>query len=95
MTHTQTPWRVGGFDENINRAIVNDTHVIALVTDIGSSDQFYNQQLANAEYIVKAVNSYEELLEAAKEALDVLDSLEYYDEARDMLRKALAKAESK
>ncbi len=33
------------------------------------------------------------LLKAAKEALDVLDSLEYYDEARDMLRKAIAKAE--
>jgi len=34
-----------------------------------------------------------ELLKAAKEALDVLNALEYYDEAREMLRKAIAKAE--
>ena len=49
----------------------------------------------NMEFIVRAVNAHDELVEALRMAIGVLDTDGGYDGTVDELKKALAKAEGK
>ena len=62
-------------------------------------DYISRGDLGTFEFIVHAVNSHNELLEAAKEALDTFQSLErngiYICHAKQLIEKAIANAERK
>lgn len=103
--HTPTPWR------SINGAIFDTAYssnhirkALAICGDINAADKESENEKAkaNAEFIVRAVNSHEALLLAAKDALEVVAN--WYDNGqRDdvtrllivKLTKAIAKAGGK
>lgn len=94
--HTPTPWRQGkSFPEFVIGCEEPDGRIIA---DLGGHRDV---AFANAEYIVRAVNNHEELLEALKWAMGT-GRLTYmrrnsangsYCDAVDRARAAIAKAE--
>ena len=92
MNYTPTPWKVFEGKENegksTSKAIVDQTGIVlANIWNRGTKPA--QQAKANAEFIVRAVNSHEELLEACKDALKFMDGT---DVGRN-LEEAIAKAE--
>lgn len=87
MTHTPTPWKncenaIYGAD----RTPICDT---MRVLNVDNNDSPYE---ANAEFIVRAVNSHEELVEALK---IVLANASMPTDIRENTKQVLAKAEGK
>lgn len=75
-SHTEGPWSVGNIDAAISEpAIFSDT-AHGIVARISRRPGVYaeqrSEQLANAAYIVRACNTFPELLEALEEAADAL-----------------------
>ena len=79
-THTRTPWEVKYFDDNSRKKAV----IVSGDNPIASLHYgFVEEPSANAEFIVRCVNSHEALLEAAKRALKEygINSATYLEEA--------------
>jgi len=87
VSHTPTPWKVTTTNEVWMSSVCGSDG-----DEIAQCFKFKNESEANAAFIVRAVNSHEELLEAAK-------SLIKYgvvgDEYKEQVRQAIAKAEGK
>lgn len=65
MTHTPTPWKLDGFH------IVDDNG--AIIATCRTAYRYATQEeVSNAELIVKCVNSHDELLEACKGLLEAI-----------------------
>ena len=98
MTHTPTPWKVSG-NQIQSEKLNNYGNWILLEMPLRKEPTMQDmteEDKANAEFIVHAVNAHDELVEACKLALDVLS----YDEPRStktetILKNAIAKAEGK
>lgn len=105
--HTPTPWTL--WEENEHFVLSGKTTIAEVYSDWGYAPKTKNERIApneegkaNAEFIVRAVNSHEELLKAAKEAEDALAQSISKDGKTDWrytklwaLRNAIAKAEGK
>lgn len=98
---TARPWIIADYPEKAQKKIATpDGLGIALV--FGDTEEEVN---ANAELIVKAVNAYDDLLEACKELLLAIDSniegvsgedyvkLQYIACEYDSMKQAIKKAE--
>lgn len=97
MKHTETPWFIG---EDNSIFVVG----FCIATVNGASEQMPGA-LADAEFIVRACNAHDELLEAAKKQVALIESEEMkgvqlpiakaisFQEALNKLRQAIAKAE--
>ena len=67
VKHTPLPWRVE------TKAITHpDIGDVAVVYMINNADESVYEQEANAKFIVRACNSHYELLEACKEAYELV-----------------------
>lgn len=108
MSHTPTPWRVtnaikGNSEEMLDWGIVADCDIGPKIIaecfgQIGPRSFISAKQ--NAELICRAVNSHDELLEAAKEVVDCMLAYSFrgdlmMDEAQNKLKEAIKKAENK
>lgn len=105
-SHTPTPWELGADGRGI---MADNQKLILHVKNTGPEHAgkpghvSVRESLANAAFIVRAVNSHDELLEAAKNARNVLAALAVGDlkqvradsSALLALRSAIAKAEGK
>jgi hypothetical protein len=84
VTHTPTPWKTisHGYNKagHLHLEIVNKqkTSICELFGD-KQNPLWTDEQINNAEFIVRAVNSHEALLNAAKEALCWIDPDCKYD----------------
>lgn len=102
--HTPTPWIV---DERVGVTILAQKHINAIglswEPEVASCHLGigleWDEQEANAEFIVRAVNAHEDLVAACQRVLDVLQdgSIDYDDQTviedmHDTLKNALAKA---
>lgn len=98
--HTPTPWRIrkGSWECESGYQIASKADEDGFGNVIG-----YSRMETNAAFIVRAVNSHEELIEAAQNALNVLaglavghlNSIKPDSRAILMLREVLAKTEGK
>ena len=85
MEHTPTPWNLYGdyiIKDNKNR------NLITLSNKLG-----YDENKVNGEFIVRAVNNHEKLLEIAKASLEYLSHygpVETYKEVEQAIAKATA-----
>jgi hypothetical protein len=70
--HTPTPWNVGELDRNGQRIIRNNDLEIATLWH-HSVVEIAEQMEANAEFICRAVNSHDQLVEALDWSMAVLD----------------------
>ena len=91
MKHTPTPWKViekeGMWDDKLDIMTANN------ITRIASLSQT-NNDIANAQFIVKAVNQHDELVSAVSQALSFimdLDTSPQDDDIIDELDTVLAK----
>ena len=99
--HTPTPWEIDEGDVRIK----SDDYEVCRASDLPSSfgkydygDKGEEEQKANAEFIVRACNVYDELVEACKSALSALNSISSYDQESmevKSLKQAIAKTEGK
>lgn len=99
--HTPEPWHVSNHVDN-NQVVVrsNDGDIIAnlecdMVRDFTQGDPS-EQIMADARHIVHCVNTYDELLNALREALDQLESWNTESEPTFTMRRislTIAKAE--
>lgn len=105
--HTPTPWRVNAINEIIGEDLrlkksgYNATsRLITNCQTVPALDRYEEKLIdnANASFIVRCVNSHEELLEACKKARNGFyeddDHLAMFDAIKD-IEKALTKAEKK
>jgi|SRR5579863_8121716 hypothetical protein len=102
MKPTPTPWKTGRATLGALPCIaqLNGKVIAVLQGPIGDTEQ-----LANAEHIVRCVNSFEELLQACRESLAWFDEVYPADvfesksdrivEMRELCRAAIRKAEQK
>ncbi len=67
-----------------------ETFITAGITVIGSA-----RKLEDAEFIVRAVNSHQELLSLLKETLDYGKTEKGWEIYKSLVKKAIAKAEGK
>ena len=95
--HTPTPWYIEGTGDDvlINDLPETDSHrsSIALVYSDG-----IDSELPNAEFIVKAVNSHDDLLKACKMALNLIGQsgkIDFDGDVTPLLVDAIEKAEAK
>lgn len=97
-THTPTPWSVGSFGTIISgRECTTDGGDLPTGKLIAKVEDWRNNQ-ANAAFIVRAVNSHEEFLQIAKDALSLVLLASYPNEQKDSqiikrIKEAIAKAE--
>lgn len=89
MKHTQLPWHVGGADAETGQInIIGDPHhgfyVCGVIAGVESQE-------ANAEFIVRACNGHDDLLEA----LRTIAKFGTCAASRDTARAAIAKAEGR
>lgn len=86
VKHTPTPWKVKNYNGNNKFRIVGaDDSAITNLTG-----QYLGEEKTNAQFIVKAVNCHDDLVEALK---TVLNGTEFMtDEDFINVRQALAKA---
>ena len=85
MSHTPTPWEY-----------LEDTGEI-FPKDRNQSQYPIAESVkaSNGKFIIHAINSHDELLEAAKVALEELDPWEVSSDKIEKLKKAIEKAEAK
>lgn len=118
VTHTPTPWKIGAINNDPRRGVVGETAIInssaycvAVAIPRGQHGDLAPEiTRANAEFIVRAVNCHEELVQAlthiaslsagwdADGSLGPKPPLSWESVARlsmDLARAALAKAEGK
>lgn len=92
IKHTPTPWQV--IKESQRHDYFGSLYIKAGKTVIANLVfQLDDSEKANAEFIVRAVNSHEALLEAARCAGDALVDGQHKDIAINLLRQAIAQAE--
>ena len=96
MVHTPTPWATFGWKDGSTCGI-QGTQPMHRVT----SDNVFlvddDKDMANAAFIVKAVNCHDELVEALKLAMDYVEEYGLVNvlcEDENKMRQALAKAEA-
>ena len=96
MSHTKLPWSINALASG---RIVSEKRSIGSVGGFNDgTEKTYLENEANAAFIVKAVNSHYQLLEALKEIAEAksgpapYDSLELW-ELQDMAKKAIKQAE--
>lgn len=89
MEHTPTPWNVRG--TNGLRIIYGENGSIAEVKNL---KRLVMENDANAEFIVRACNSHEALLEACKIALSKMQEFKMLEPDNYLIR-AIAKAKGK
>lgn len=100
--HTPVPWERTILSDGVESEIVNQNGQVIATTSVDAPETIQEHE-ANAEFIVRACNAHQVLLDALKVALDnsrrrsegrgkwtVKDQ-----EAHDALRAALAKAEGR
>lgn len=99
--HTELPWAIGSTSDDIGIVARNAGHggkLVAMVVYDEDEAQDEDERFANAQLIVRAVNSHAELLAACKRALRAL-GVEGHEpspeHARETLRAAIAKAEGR
>ncbi len=96
-SHTPTPWKVamplGEGDIQILSVKVNAYG--NFINAVVPFRVFSNEDVANAEFIVRAVNSHEELLSAMKLATHHLYATDENAKAINILLEAIAKAEGR
>ena len=88
-THSRTPWAIGGRNANDNTIAIFEGRIsnpakriaLALVTP---QPFYHDTQEANAAYIVRCVNSHEQLVSALAAAQSALVALSTPDEPGDM-----------
>jgi hypothetical protein len=89
--HTPTPWILnnnGGGDIFITD---NDDKIIVESMD-GETRRLYESE-ANAQLIIKAVNSHEKIVEALKKVLKMINNRQVYDkDAQSIIKQALKSA---
>ena len=71
--HTPTPWEAEERADTIKIGAVKGIYITKL--GMGESGEYRDEQTANAELIVKAVNSHDALVEALSEAADIMESM--------------------
>ena len=92
MKHTSLPWIMKEnlhFESHPYRIYSDNGDIIADIVNQGIETE------ANAELVVRAVNSHYEFLEACKEALYVLNRTGADLAIEELLKRAIAKAEGK
>ena len=100
VKHTPTPWEIKitqeGFEIVGSANKANYKSVIAWIKLGGATwkDTWNKEQEANAEFIVRACNSHEELLEACKEALPLCNEIIRDDPYANMAKKIATKLEN-
>ncbi len=74
--HTKTPWEYKApyYDWTAGAIIMNGVIIAKMVKQVTMDCETLN---ANAEFIVKAVNSHEALVDACKQALNTFTSTSY------------------
>jgi len=91
--HTPTPWKVGFKNpQTIESETGKD------IAACGAYRLSLKEAEANADFIVRAVNSHEALLEAAKQALKFINEKAngvYVDASQHLLEKAIQQTEGK
>lgn len=100
-THTPTPWEVtpnGGIAGSGENIVTNSPETLSKFGGLPINDGF-GRGKANAEHIVRCVNSHDALLAACQAMLPLVDGLwrqlgDSYDcaYAHDMAKEAIAKA---
>ena len=88
--HTPPPWGIGTTEWDYATVIVKDDKVIARC---GSSD--FLQAERDAGFIVRAVNSHEELIALAKDYYSDLNGFNAGTWTKERVAKAIANAEGK
>jgi len=84
MTHTPLPWKIDKVTQYIGAPeIIADRRRIAKVLYHGGSED--REVDDNAAYIVQACNAYPALLEACKEARDMLGAIASGDPTQEIL----------
>lgn len=91
--YEETAWDVM-IDIGLNYAIRTLDPLTKEINE-GSSTLTYCSTSQQAAFIVRAVNSHEELLEAARTALNTLKGINGHYIAEEKLEKAIAQAEGK
>lgn len=87
QSHTPTPWK------GLGNAIIADNKHETLIAEVFDENEAWK---ANKDYILRAVNSHEELLEACKIALEYREQTHWGDdECRNILIAAISRAEEK
>ena len=89
--HTPTSWKLGESEFHIMAGMI----FVADCSPRAGGPMLLETGRANARLIVRAVNSHEALLEAAKDWLEYMDAKGMDPEQRDSVRKAIAQAEGK
>jgi hypothetical protein len=96
MKHTSTPWRIERETSNIIAGI--DNKEIRVLTVNGAVDD-EKIDLANAAFIVRAVNAHGELVQALREiesmAEDNRYNIESHAEIKQVASRAIDKAEGR
>ena len=70
MKHTPTPWKQG---VNYPERIIGEHEIVAFVNHPELDGKPNDREQANAEFIVRACNSHDELLEACKALVQNLE----------------------
>jgi len=94
MNHTKTPWAV--YSEFNIRQVGTNRGVASCggytISGEADSDKVFNENIANARFIVRAVNNHDKLVAALKSVLSIVDSP---GKSRIKVVQALKEAEEK
>lgn len=101
-THQPTPWLLPRIDGANSSVLVDDFRIEvadargAVVLDVITTYEARAapDELANAEFLVRACNSYDDLLGACKAALPFVKDNDLDGDVYDLLRAAIAKTET-
>lgn len=107
-SHTQTPWKIEDSQRYANSGSIDISHgdeiIASVIVNIEPGDYFQKEilemasaeELANAAFIVRAVNCHEELLDALKAMVKQRRECGFVKhESELMADKAIAKADGK
>jgi len=85
--HTPGPWHVRG------RLIEAPTKTVAALSKVTDCDAFRAESQANAEFIVRACNAHDGLVQELRNCLEIIEKDGIFREAICRARAALAKLE--
>ena len=100
--HTPTPYSImtsAKYDENSKRSgwqfLIGNESLPGYVAgiDCGNKDIGFEQEQANAEFIVQACNAHDELVTTLKDLIDIAEATHGAQERVARAKHALAKAE--
>ena len=101
MEHTPTPWRMMKGKQPVYKRTIEGIATIGAPYKFHANEMSISEAQANAEFIVRAVNSHDELVEALKTMYGYFNDIVIHDDQKtsdfilECAREALAKAESK